>query len=651
MIPQHPETFVLMAMGLCLAGAAVAWGCSGSRRVAGWVTFAVTVGSAVLVTVGIVRLVVGGPGDGATYFPLERFGFALRLHVDGLSAVFLGLAAVVAVPAALYSIDYLDHYRGESVRRYYPQFLIFLAAMYGLVSTSDMMWFFFIFWQLMTLPGYALIRFERQRAESRRAANKYLWMMQIACVLTMIGAGLLAAGGLATVPGGSGLRYDFETVSARMPELLGRYPGLVAVAFGLFLVGFGIKMGMWPFGVIWLPDAHPAAPSPISALLSGVMIKTGVYGLMRYFLWLVPAGGLPAFPTAGWGVVVVVLGTVTLFLGTFQALRQEQTKRLLAFHSIGQVGYILLGIGVALVLLDRGDSARALAAVAVFAALFHTVNHGLFKALLFLNAGAMLYRTGTQDLNRLGGLLRWMPVTGVTALVAALAISGVPPLNGFASKWTLYVASIRGAEFSGWLVLCALIAILTSALTLASFVKFFGASMLSPSSELVEAQRGGRASVEVGLGLLIPQVFLALLCVGLGLWPALGWKVGGWVLSASPHGFGPLLAVSFPGIDEPLAGLAAPASAAVMVPVVVLSGVGLMALAGFLWSRAGGVDRRVVDRWQCGYVTSRQVPRFTAHHFYSVLKPRRSPAGRTSEVNRGSSASGSASSGSEGRST
>ncbi len=187
------------------------------------------------------------------------------------------------------------------------------------------------------------------------------------------------------------------------------------LALVLFLVGFGIKAGMWPFGQMWLPDAHPAAPSPVSSLLSGVMIKTGVYGLMRSFLWLIPAASIADYPAQTWGMILAVLGTVTLFIGTMQALKQEQSKRLLAFHSIGQVGYIILGLGACVALLPAGlanSGVMALAAVGFYGALFHTLNHGIFKSLLFLDAGSMLYATGTQDLNRMGGLMKFMPHHG-----------------------------------------------------------------------------------------------------------------------------------------------------------------------------------------------------------------------------------------------
>ncbi len=303
-----PEQAVLVSILTCIAGAVLTLLVSRNKTLAGWLAFLVTTGTAVLIFSAVIEVLTAGPSrHPAAFWAMPMFGFALRIYVDGLTAVFLLLAALIAVPASFYSIIYMRHYQDYGVARYYPYFLLFLAAMYGLLSTTDMMWFFFIFWQMMTLPGYALIRFEHRKPENVRAANKYLIMMQIACAATMIGAELLAVTGK-TVSGSANLKYDFDTVSANLPLLLSTRPGTTALAFALFLVGFGIKMGMWPFGQVWLPDAHPAAPSPVSAMLSGVMIKTGVYGLMRYFLWLVPVSAQADYPLARWGMLVAVLG-------------------------------------------------------------------------------------------------------------------------------------------------------------------------------------------------------------------------------------------------------------------------------------------------------------------------------------------------------
>jgi formate hydrogenlyase subunit 3/multisubunit Na+/H+ antiporter MnhD subunit len=404
--------------------------------------------------------------------------------------------------------------------------------------------------------------------------------------------------------------------------LLATQPVWTAAAFGLFLVGFGIKMGMWPFGQVWLPDAHPAAPSPVSAMLSGVMIKTGVYGLMRYFLWLVPASARADFPLAWWGLVVAVLGTVTLLTGTVQALQQDQSKRLLAFHSIGQIGYILLGTGICLALLSvPSPRFTAIATLGLFGALYHVVNHGVFKALLFLNAGSMLYATGTQDLNRMGGLIKFMPLTGATALIASFAIAGVPPLNGFASKWSLYVAAIQGAEVKGYLALCAVIAILTSVLTLASFMKFFGASFLSRTSAVVKKARQA-GPLEPPWQMLVPQVVLAVCCLAMGLLPALMFGLLTKALLASRQGLGTVLAGALPSPNEAIFALPLLDGRALLAPLVLALVLGMMWFVALGISRLGGAQRRATAPWLCGYALDGESNRYQAHGFYGELKRR-----------------------------
>ncbi|MGA8299080.1 MAG: proton-conducting transporter membrane subunit [Terriglobales bacterium] len=616
----NPEQAVLVSILTCMAGAALTLLVARNKLVAGWLAFLVTGGTALLVLSAIFQVLTRGPSPHpAAFWAMPKFGFALRIYVDGLTAVFLLLATLIAVPASFYSILYMRHYRDYSVGRYYPYFLLFLAAMYGLLSTTDMMWFFFIFWQLMTLPGYALIRFENRKPQNVWAANKFLIMMQIACAATMVGAELLAIGGKA-VSGSASLKYDFDTVSANLPLLLASRPGLTALAFGLFLAGFGIKMGMWPFGQFWLPDAHPAAPSPVSAMLSGVMIKTGVYGVMRYFLWLVPAGAQADYPLARWGMLVAVLGTITLFTGTMQALKQEQSKRLLAFHSIGQVGYILLGTGTCMALLPANTPATAaLATIAFFGALFHVLNHGLFKGLLFLNAGSMLHATGTQDLNRMGGMMKFMPLTAITALIASFSISGVPLFNGFVSKWSIYVAAIQGSSSAHYLVVCAVIAILTSALTLASFIKFFGVSFLSRTSELVR-ERAARGRLEVPWMMQGPQLALAFCCVLLGVVPSIGFRLIARALEASRGGLGTALANVSPMLSRPVAGLAERDSAAVFAPLALAFVLALMFLLAFTISKLGGATRRAAAPWLCGYAREAECNRYVAHNFYGEIK-------------------------------
>jgi formate hydrogenlyase subunit 3/multisubunit Na+/H+ antiporter MnhD subunit len=615
-----PEQAVVASILICAAGAVLTALLARWQLVAGGLALLASAVTAALVGTAVGTVLLRGPSaEPSALLVVPWLGFAPRFHVDGLAAVFLGLAAVLAVPATLYSIGYLRaRHPGQSSRHYFPCLLLFLSAMYGLTATTDMMWFFFVFWQLMTLPGFFLIRYERGR-EPARAAARYLWMMQIACAVTMVGARILvAAGGVArSAPDNP---YDFGAVAAKLPSVLADHPWPAALAFLLFLVGFGIKMGMWPFGQIWLPDAHPAAPSPISALLSGVMIKTGVYGLIRYFLWLVPPEAKGAFPLALWGGAVAILGTITLFTGTAQALGQARSKRLLAFHSIGQIGYVLLGAGAAMALLGGGAPAmRPVAALALFGALFHVVNHGLFKALLFLDAGTMLCATDSQDLDRMGGLMRHMPWTGATALVAAFGISGVPLLNGFASKWALYVSALQGSAAAWWLAPCAVVALLTSALTLASFVKFLGIGFLTRrSAAVIEAAKQRR--LEVGLSMLLPELFLAACCVALGLLPGLAARAGAAVLAGSPGGLGAELA----GVPFAQAGAAtgveALGGAAVLRPLLVLLLLGVLFLLARAVAKLARAPRRAAPPWLCGYAEDGDLHRYSAHDLYGEVK-------------------------------
>jgi formate hydrogenlyase subunit 3/multisubunit Na+/H+ antiporter MnhD subunit len=386
-----------------------------------------------------------------------------------------------------------------------------------------------------------------------------------------------------------------------------------------FLVGFGIKAGMWPFGQLWLPAAHPAAPSPVSALLSGVMIKTGIYGLMRSFLWLVPAEALDAYPSEVWGLLLAGLGTATLFIGTTQALGQDQTKRLLAFSSIGQVGYILLPLGACLALIKSGpadETVLLLAAIGFSASLFHTLNHGLFKSLLFLNAGSLLYATETQDLNQMGGLVRYMPATAVTALVGAFSIAGVPLFNGFVSKWSIFVTAILGSRYAPYLAVCAVVAMLTSVLTLALFLKFFGTSFLSRVSHRVAERASAGKAVDVGWPMLAPQVTLAAFCLLLGLVPQVGYQIIHGALMSSQQGLGTVLAKVPPLPTIGLTGVMGPAGLAILAPLVVAAVFGTLLLFAAGISLVGGSVRRTAEPWLCGYVAETDQMRYGARNLY-----------------------------------
>ena len=247
------------------------------------------------------------------------------------------------------------------------------------------------------------------------------------------------------------------------------------------------------------------------------------------------------------------------------------------------------------------------------------LNHGIFKGLLFLNAGSMLHATGTQDLNQMGGLMKFMPLTGVTALIASFSISGVPLFNGFVSKWAIYVATIQGSSSARYLVLCAVIAILTSVLTLASFVKFFGVSFLSRTSALVKAHAAMKP-LEVPWMMQLPQVTLAALCILLGVVPAIGFGLVRQVLQASQQGYGIALANTMSVRTSPLTGVGALNSAAVFMPAALALVLGLMFVVAYGISKLGGAQRRVAVPWLCGYAREAECNRYVAHNFYGEIK-------------------------------
>ena len=623
-----PTETVLYAIGISCAGGLLVGLFSRNKILAGWINFLITVASGTLILYGAVTTLLRGPAAAATIYTLPLYGSALRISVDGLSAVFLGLISTIAILSSFYSIRYMTHYQEYGVGRFYPYFQFFIAGMYGIVATTDLMVFFCFFWQLMTLPSYALIRYEFKQRDNVRAANKYLLMMEISCALVMVGAYLLAGTAPVTVAGETLMRFDFDAIREHVGTLAALPAGTGSMALLLLLIGFGIKAGMWPFGQMWLPDAHPAAPSPVSSLLSGVMIKTGVYGLMRSFLWLMPSHGSDWYSPSTWGAALAVLGTLTLFFGTMQALKQEQSKRLLAFHSIGQIGYILLGLGACLALLSPGKNSAGLTVLAVvgfYGALFHTMNHGLFKSLLFLNAGSMLYATGTQDLNRLGGLMKYMPLTALTALVASFSIAGVPLFNGFASKWSIYVATILGSNYegsrqAGYLALCGIFGIVTSALTLASFMKFFGVSFLSRASSLVEEKATKKRSLEVAPTMQIPQLLLAIFCILFGLVPGLAYHLIHLSLAASSQGLAARLLNAAPAQTDLLIALPAGVGLAILAPLTIGVILLVMFLISQFISRLGAAERRTAEVWLCGYVRDADAYRYSAHNLYTEVK-------------------------------
>lgn len=389
--------------------------------------------------------------------------------VDGLTVLMLITVNVVSFACTLYSVNYMELY--TSKLRYYSLFLLMVGGMNGVIMTGDL-FNLYVFLEIASIASYALVGFGCEH-EELEASFKYLVLGSVASIFILLGVGLCYS-----VTGTLNMA-DFAT---KMPES----GSIILFIMVVFLMGFGLKAAIAPFHA-WLPDAHPSAPAPISAMLSGVLIKAiGIYSLIRIIFNII--GFSPLFKE-----VLLVLGALSMIMAVLLALGQWDMKRLLAYHSISQIGYVVVGLGLGTPL-------------GILGGLFHLVNHSMFKSLLFLNAGAVEYNTGTRDLNQMQGLNRVMPVTGNTSLVASMSIAGIPPFNGFWSKIIIIAACIQAGRFgyAAW-------AVLGSLLTLASFLKiqkyaFFG-----------QLRDRWKNLKEVPVFMCVSMIGLALICLFLGL--------------------------------------------------------------------------------------------------------------------------------------
>jgi hydrogenase-4 component B len=512
----------------------------------------------------------------------------LELTLDPLGGFFLALIGFAAVPASIYAMGSSP---GERRDRF--AYLVFVLSM-GLVPLAANTMTFAITWELMSLASYFLVLHNRESKASIYAGWVYAVMTHagLACLL----AGMLLLGAWTGSP-------RFEDWHAAGPALSGAARNAVFVLLGL---GFAGKAGVIPLHV-WLPLAHPAAPSHVSALMSGVMIKLGVYGLLRVSLdWL---GVGPAW----WGVAILVAGAASSVIGVLYALVDHDLKRLLAFHSIENIGIILLGVGSAV--LYHGAGLPVPAVLGLAAALYHTVNHAAFKALLFLGAGAVVHATGTRNMEELGGLIKRMPWTAACFLVGSAAIAALPPLNGFVSEWLTFVALFQNRHLAAvGLNLVFILGIaslaLTGGLAMACFVKAFGITFLAlPRSDA--AARAHEAPVTMRLAMLT----LAASCVALGLGPTLVIPVLGAVAAsvlgeAPPATVGDWLTLRVSGGYASLSTLAIAIAlgAALLVPLVALPLV-----------RASR-RTRAYETWGCGRIVQTARMEYTATAFANPFK-------------------------------
>jgi formate hydrogenlyase subunit 3/multisubunit Na+/H+ antiporter MnhD subunit len=418
-------------------------------------------------------------------FGLPWLGVHVRL--DALAAAFLVVVNLGGTAASLYGLGYGRH--EPEPRRVEPFFVAFLAGMNMVVLAADA-FTFLLSWEFMSLTSWALVMAHHRDAGNARAGYIYLLMASLGTLSLLLAFGLLAG------PDGG---YAFEAIRTSQ-----RPPTVATVVLGLALLGAGSKAGLVPLHV-WLPLAHPAAPSHVSALMSGVMTKVAVYGFVRIVFDLMG-------PPAWWfGAVVLLFGGVTAVLGVLHALMEHDLKRLLAYHTVENIGIIFIGLGLALAF--KANAMGAPAALAVTAAIFHVFNHSVFKSLLFFGAGAVLTATGERDMERLGGLIHRMPVTAFAFLVGSAAISALPPFNGFVSEWLTFQAILLSPQLPQWLMkflvpaVGALLA-LSAALAAACFVKAFGISFLGrPRSDVA---RDARETDGFSLAAMLTFVFLCL---------------------------------------------------------------------------------------------------------------------------------------------
>jgi len=429
--------------------------------------------------------------------PLGLPDLPFHLRLDALSGFFLLLQGAVGAGISIFAAGYFRAGEGTAPGLLCLQYHVFLASMV-LVVVADDAYFFMVAWETMALSSYFLVTTQHRIPEIRRAGFLYLLIAHVGAISILLSFGVLQGGS-----------WKFTFDAMRGPTLS---PAWATVAFLLALVGFGAKAGLVPLHV-WLPEAHPAAPSPVSALMSGLMLKTAVYGVLRVSFDLLHSG------LWWWGALVLAIGLFTGLFGVVFAAVQTDMKRLLAYSSIENVGLIFSGIGLAI--LFRAFDLRLFAALALSAALIHTLNHAFFKSLLFLATGSVLHATGERNLGKLGGLIRRMPWVAVLALVGTLAIAGLPPLNGFVSEWLLLQAFLSTPRipqpFVNMLIpLGAAALALTAALSAYVMVKFYGVIFLGQPREpaLMKAHDAGRLQ---RLGL----VWLAAGCVVLGAFPQL----------------------------------------------------------------------------------------------------------------------------------
>ncbi len=546
--------------------------------------------SLVLLAIALLRL-LAGPADAATLvLPLGIPWIGAYFRLDALGAFFLAVVALGSAAASLFALGYGRH--EDAPQRVLPFYPAFLAGM-SLVPLADDAFTFLISWEFMSLSSWALVVSHHRLPENLRAGYVYLVMAGFGTLALLLTFGLLAG------PEGG---YTFAQIRSAHPS-----DALTALVLILALIGAGSKAGLVPLHA-WLPLAHPAAPSHVSALMSGVMTKVAVYGFVRIVFDLL---GTPAW---WWSMLVLAIAAITCVMGVLYALMQHDLKRLLAYHTVENIGIIFIGLGLGLAFKAHGMALAA--ALALTAGLLHVFNHSIFKSLLFFGSGAVLNATGERDMEHLGGLIHRMPQTAFVFLVGCVAISALPPLNGFVSEWLTFQAILLSPQLPSWglkflIPAAGALLALSAALAAACFVKAFGVTFLgrarTPAAEgAQETDQFSRAAM----------FFFAALCLVAGVLPglfmdALAPVVGGLVGQRLPAQTG-LEWLSIVPIAESRSSY----NGLLVFVFIVLSGV----IAAYAIHRLASDRLRRAPPWDCGFPDASPVTQYTAASFAQPIR-------------------------------
>jgi len=546
--------------------------------------------SSVILIVAVARLLTWPGPDPATTLPLGLPWIGARFRIDALSAFFLAVINFGAAAASLYALGYGEH--EEHPGRVLPFYPAFLAGM-NIVILADDAFSFLVAWEFMSLASWALVVAHHQEAENTRAGYIYLLMASFGTLTLLLTFGLLAG------PAGG---YGFTDI--RAAEHAAWLPGLV---LALALIGTGSKAGLVPLHV-WLPLAHPAAPSHVSALMSGVMTKVAVYGFVRITFDLLGE------PSWWWSIVVLGLGSITAVLGVLYALMQRDLKKLLAYSTVENIGIIFIGLGLALAFKASGYAAPA--ALALTAALFHVLNHSFFKSLLFFGAGAVLNSTGERNIERLGGLIQRMPIVAFLFLGGCLAISALPPLNGFVSEWLLFQAILLSPDLPQWglkltIPAAGAMLALAAALSATCFVRAFGITFLGrPRSPEAQAATETDPLSRAGMYVLLGACLVAGILPGLiidGIAPVVQEHVGLTMPTQTTNAWLSII---------PIAESRSSYNGLLVFVFIIISTM----LAVEVIHRYASRDLRRAPAWDCGFPEPSPVTQYTADSFAQPVR-------------------------------